>query len=82
MRELSFTSSFRIPSRFTLVVPLFGALCVAFAARALERAPMSAVARRAAEVLCIVAVGQLLVVNRAHFPDAFVVPPVRQCAAL
>jgi len=76
MRELSFTSSFRIPSRFTLLVPLFGAICVAFAARALERALASSSIKRAAEVLCIVAVCQLVIVNRSHFPDAFVVPPV------
>ena len=76
MRDLSFTASFRIPSRFTLLVPLFGAMCAAFAARALERTAMSSIVRRAAQVLCIVGLAQLVLVNRAHFPDAFVVPPV------
>jgi hypothetical protein len=72
-----FFSSFRIPSRYTVLVPLSGALCVAFAARALlERSRIGSVARRAVEVVCLIGVCQIVLVNREQFRGVFILPPV------
>jgi len=72
LRDLPFFESFRIPSRFTMLVPLAGALCAAFAARALEATWGSTKWRRAVEVVCVVAVCQIAIVNRDHLRGVFV----------
>ena len=74
LRDLPFFESFRIPSRFTMLVPLAGAICAAFAARALELAWAASRWRRAAEIVCIVAVCQLAIVNREHLRGVFTLP--------
>jgi hypothetical protein len=78
LRELPFFENFRIPSRFTMLVPLAGALCVAFAARALEAAWGASRWRRLAEIGCVVAAGQIGIVNHAHLREVFVVPAETQ----
>ncbi len=78
LRDMPLISSFRIPSRYTMLVPLAGALCVAFAFRAIEDRHGPAAWRRAVEVLCIVGAVQLLFVNRAHLRDVFILDVERQ----
>jgi hypothetical protein len=72
LREVPLISNFRIPSRYTLLVPFAGALCAAFAARAFEEQHGPVAWRRAVEVLCIVGLVQLGVVNREHLRDVFI----------
>ena len=74
MRQLPFFSSFRVPSRYMMLVPLVGAMTVAFAARALEAARGGSAWRRAIEVLCVVAVCEIGLVNRQHLREIFIVP--------
>jgi hypothetical protein len=74
MRDLPFFSSFRIPSRYLMLVPLVGAMCMAFAARALEAARGPIVWRRLIEILCIVGVCEIGVVNRQHLREIFILP--------
>ena len=74
MRELPFFSSFRIPSRHILLVPLVGAICVGFVARAIHSERRLA-ARRLLELLCVVGVCQLILVNREQLRDVFILPP-------
>jgi hypothetical protein len=71
MRDLPLISSFRAPSRYTMLVPLAGALCAAFTLSLVERVAARPW-RRLAEIVCIVGVVQIVVVNRAHFRDVFV----------
>lgn len=78
VRALPFFSSFRIPSRHILLVPLAGAVCVAFAAAAFELRVRSVMARRLVELLCVVGVCQLVWVNREAFRDVFVMPLASQ----
>lgn len=78
LRDMPLISSFRIPSRYTMLVPLAGALCAAFAFRAFEARPGPTIWRRAVEVLCIVGVVQLVLVNRAHLRDVFILPAETQ----
>jgi hypothetical protein len=73
MRDLPFFSSFRIPSRYMMLVPLVGALCMAFAARALEATPRAAL-RRAIEILCVIGVCEIGLVNRKHLKEIFILP--------
>ena len=72
LRDMPLISAFRIPSRYTMLVPLAGALCAAFAVRALEDRQGPTSWRRAVEVLCIVGVLQLVLVNRTHLRDVFI----------
>jgi hypothetical protein len=76
MRSLPFFSSFRIPSRHIVLVPLAGAICIAFVARVLEDARWSSAPRRLVEIVCIVAVCQIVLVNRESFRDVFSIPPL------
>ena len=69
MRDLPFFSSFRIPSRYMMLVPLAGAVCMAFAARALEGRLGRSIWRRAIEILCIAGVGEIGAVNREHLRE-------------
>ena len=74
LRDIPLISAFRIPSRYTMLVPLAGALCAAFAVRAFEDRQGPSRWRRAVEVLCIVAVLQIVLVNRTHLRDVFILP--------
>jgi hypothetical protein len=74
LRDAPLLSSFRIPSRYTMLVPLAGALCAAFAARGVEERRLAPRWRRVIEMACIAGVIQLVLVNRAHFRDVFVLP--------
>ena len=76
MNHLPFFSSFRIPSRHIILLPLVGSICVAFAVRVLESGSRFKTWRLAVDVICLVGVCQLALVNRAHFRDAFVLPPI------
>jgi hypothetical protein len=76
LRDLPLFSGFRIPSRYTFLVPLAGAMCVAYAVRFLEdEAPWQSAMRRFIEILCIVGVCQLGWVNREHLRGIFILPP-------
>jgi hypothetical protein len=72
LRDLPLFSSFRVPSRYTLLVPLLGAICVAFAARVLEGARGASAWRRLVGIICVVGVCQIALVNRALFRDVFI----------
>ena len=72
LRDLPLISAFRIPSRYTMLVPLAGALCAAFAVRALEDLRGPSTWRRVVEVVCIVGVFQVVLVNRTHLRDVFI----------
>jgi hypothetical protein len=72
LRDVPLMSSFRIPSRYTMLVPLAGALCAAFALRAFENRRSPSAWRRAVEVLCIVGAVQIVLVNRTHLRDVFI----------
>jgi hypothetical protein len=75
MRSLPFFSSFRIPSRHILLVPLMGAICMAAVARVLEEARGRSSPLRLAEILCAVALCQLALVNRENLRNIFILPP-------
>jgi hypothetical protein len=72
LRDLPFFESFRISSRFTMLVPLAGAICAAFAARALEVRWGASKWRRAVEAVCLVAACQIAIVNRDHLSNVFI----------
>jgi len=72
LRDLPFFESFRISSRFTMLVPLAGAICAAFAARALEVTWGASKWRRVVEVVCLVAACQIAIVNRDHLRNVFI----------
>ena len=55
-----------------MLVPLAGALCAAFAVRAFEDRRGASTWRRGVEVLCSVAVVQIVLVNRTHLRDVFI----------
>jgi hypothetical protein len=82
LRRLPFFSSFRIPSRLTIDVLLFGVLAAAVAVRrrtdswrARSGGPQgrrqAAVQWIAVVLMCAIGVVQLIVVNRAHFRGKF-----------
>jgi hypothetical protein len=75
MRKLPIFSSFRIPSRHIMLVPIFGAICMAYAARVLEHARGSSSSLRVIQMLCVIATLQLGLVNRQHLRDVFILPP-------
>ena len=82
MSDLPFFSSFRIPSRHIILVPLLGAVCLAFAARILDAAPRFRAWRFVIDVICVIGVCQIGLVNRAHLRDAFVLPPIEDEARM
>jgi hypothetical protein len=71
-RHVPLISSFRIPSRHTLLVPLLGAVCAAFAARHLETTRLASRWRRPIAITCVIGVCQLVFVNRQFFQDLFI----------
>lgn len=72
LRILPLISSFRIPSRYTLVVSLTAALSVAFAARAYEGLRGASRWRWLVGALCTVGVCEIVLVNRRPFEDLFI----------
>ncbi len=77
LHHVPFFSSFRIPSRYTVMVVTFGVMAAAVAVRVLvDRMMWTTMRRAAATGVCIVAVLQLVVVNRAHFRNKFSEPPL------
>ena len=72
LRHVPLISSFRIPSRHTLLVPLLGAVCAAFAARHLEATRLASRWRRLIAITCVIGVCQLVLVNRQIFHDLFI----------
>jgi hypothetical protein len=77
LRHVPFFSSFRIPSRLTIIVVFFGALAAAMFIRSIiDAIAWTTIARVAAAMICVVAVLQLVIVNRAHFRDKFSASPL------
>jgi hypothetical protein len=77
LRHLPFFSSFRIPSRYTVMVSLFGPLAAAVFVRSLtDKIAWTTTTRAVASVVCAIGVLQLAVVNRTHFRDKFSNPPL------
>jgi hypothetical protein len=76
MAHLPFFSSFRIPSRHIILLPFVGAMCAAYAVRVFESGKRGTLARRVIELICVVGLVQLVMVNRAHFREVFILPPV------
>lgn len=77
LQRIPLFSSFRIPSRFTIAVVLFGTLATAVALQALlEHLVWTRTRTIAATVICAIGIVQLVTVNRRHFRDVFSVPPV------
>jgi len=74
LRHVPLLTNFRIPSRYTMLLPLLGALGVAFAARALEGVRVAAMWRWVAGVVCVVGVCELGLVNREQFRGVFILP--------
>jgi len=72
LRTLPLISNFRIPSRYTMLVSLTGALCVAFAARAWESLPRASRWRWLVVPLCVAGICEIVLVNRRHFENVFV----------
>jgi hypothetical protein len=71
-RTLPLISNFRIPSRYTLLVSLTGALCVAFAARACENLQPVSRRRWLVRLACVAGICELVILNRRPFENVFV----------
>jgi hypothetical protein len=77
LHHVPFFSSFRIPSRYTVIVSLFGSLTAAmFVRAALDKIAWTTITRVVVSLVCAIATLQLLIVNRAHFRDKFSAPPL------
>jgi hypothetical protein len=77
LRHLPLFSSFRLPSRYTIAFVLFGVMAAAVAIRAVvDRIAWTAARQLAVAMICVTAVLQLAVVNRAHFRNTFSLPPL------
>jgi hypothetical protein len=77
LHHVPFFSSFRIPSRYTVIVSLFGSLTAAmFVRAALDKVAWTTITRVVVSVVCAIATLQLLIVNREHFRDKFSAPPL------
>jgi hypothetical protein len=77
LRHVPTWSSLRIPSRCTIGFALFATLVVAAVARDVAASVVWTRARQSGiGLICAMAVFQLVVVNRAHFDDAFSLPPL------
>jgi hypothetical protein len=83
LRRLPLMSQFRLPSRYTLVLTLFGVALVAsaFAGVAADRPPNRRLHRFAGVVL-ILAACDLAYWNRIHFAGSFTLPPLATSFAL
>jgi hypothetical protein len=78
LRILPLISNFRIPSRYTMLVSLTGALCVAFAARAWESLQRGSRWRWLVMPLCVAGICEIVLVNRRHLENVFVLAADRQ----
>jgi hypothetical protein len=77
LRHVPAWSALRIPSRYTIGFVLFGTLVVAAVAGDMAARLARTRARRfGIGIICASAVFQLVAVNRAHFRDAFTLPPL------
>ena len=77
LRHLPFFSSFRIPSRYTVIVALFGSLAAAMLVRSfVDRIAWTTTARVVVSLVCAIGILQLVVINRTHFRDKFSGPPL------
>lgn len=74
LHQLPFFSSFRIPSRHILLIPLAGAICMACAARAFESTPRSQALRWLVLALSIIGTVQIGLVNRGYLREVFILP--------
>jgi hypothetical protein len=72
LRTLPLISNFRIPSRYTMLVSLTGALCVAFAARAWESLQRASRWRWFVVPLCVAGISEIVLMNRRHLENVFV----------
>ena len=72
LRTLPLISNFRIPSRYTLLVSLTGALCVGFAARAWETVQPASRWRWLVMLACVAGTCEIVIVNRRPFENVFV----------
>jgi hypothetical protein len=77
LKHVPLFSSFRLPSRYTVVFALFGAMAAGIAAREVsERIVVSSTRRIAAAMICAIALLQLITVNRVHFQKSFSLLPL------
>jgi hypothetical protein len=74
--HLPFFSSFRVPSRYTIVAVLSAVMTVAWAARTLDLEALVPRARIAFTMLCLLASADLVVRNRVLLGGAFAQDPV------
>ena len=72
LRHVPLLSSFRIPSRHTMLVPLLGAVCAAFAARIFGGTQLASRWRWPIAIACLVGACQLVLVNRQLFGEVFI----------
>ncbi len=72
LRTLPLISNFRIPSRYTMLVSLTGALSVAFAARAWESLQRASRWHWLVIPLCAAGICEIVLVNRRQFENVFV----------
>jgi hypothetical protein len=77
LQHVPLFSSFRLPSRYTIAFVLFGVTAAAVALLTLgTRLVWNRTRLAAASIICIIAVLQLAIVNRAHFRPSFSLPPL------
>jgi len=82
LRHVPLVSSFRIPSRNGLLLPLVGALCIGYVLRAVERELARGSTRQLLGILCLVGVCQLGLVNGELLGGVFVLPPLENEARI
>lgn len=75
LQQLPIFSNFRIPSRHLMLASFLGAACIAFVVRARRPQGWSRTMRQLAAIFCAIGVSQLIVVNRYHLKDIFILPP-------
>ncbi len=75
LKHVPLFSSFRIPSRYTIVALLFGAVALGWVLRGFALEARAATVQRVATLVCIFAAGHLMLVNRAQFKGVFSVEP-------
>jgi hypothetical protein len=75
LQRLPLFSSFRIPSRYLLLMPLLGSACLGWFVRAQQNRPWSRAVQVLVAIFCTVSVAQLMAVNRQHLGHIFILPP-------
>ena len=76
--HLPLFSSFRIPSRYTIPFVLFGVMTVAWVWRQIEANQLNRRVRSFVIIVCALAAGDLLMVNRTLYENVFSEPPLQQ----